>query len=80
MSIDRRSGRPYERDFVEEKKIMFLSHLFTGPVGSVASIGLIRRDLFSCIFGTISFDVRTLLNCEDSADVSRQPTLPQILH
>jgi hypothetical protein len=58
LSLDRRSGRPFERNFTQEKNIMFFSQLYSGPPCEDSSLRLSRRDLFSCIFVSIELQVR----------------------
>ena len=55
LSLDRRSGRPFERDFIKEKEIMFLPQLYSGPPCEDVNLRLLRRDLFSCIFISLEF-------------------------
>jgi hypothetical protein len=57
LSLDRRIGRPFERDFAEEKHIMFFPQLYGGPPGENANLRLVRRDLFSCMFVSLDFQV-----------------------
>ncbi|EDU46063.1 conserved hypothetical protein [Pyrenophora tritici-repentis Pt-1C-BFP] len=56
LSIDRRIGRPFAGDFAEEKRLLFFPHLYGPVVFENASISLMRRDLFSCIFGSFTFE------------------------
>jgi hypothetical protein len=55
LSLNRRSGRPFERDFIREKEIMFLPQLYSGPPCEDLNLRLLRRDLFSCIFISLEF-------------------------
>ncbi|KAF2850624.1 hypothetical protein T440DRAFT_529962 [Plenodomus tracheiphilus IPT5] len=57
LSLDRRSGRPFERDFTQEKKIMFFSQLYSGLPCNDLNLRLLRHDLFSCIF--VSIELQT---------------------
>jgi hypothetical protein len=61
LSIDRRSGRPFERDFTNEKEIMFLPQLYSGPPCEDLNLKLLRRDLFSCIFVSLELQVGDIL-------------------
>lgn len=58
LSPDRRSGRPFERDFLKEKRIMFLPQLCSGAQFENSDLRLVRRDLFSCLFIKLDFKVR----------------------
>jgi hypothetical protein len=57
LSLDRRSGRPFERDFIKEKEIMFLPQLYSSPPCEDSNLRLLRRDLFSCIFVSLELQV-----------------------
>lgn len=57
LNLDRRNGRPFEHDFAEEKQIMFFPQLYSGPPCENADLRLMRRDLFSCMFISISLQV-----------------------
>ena len=57
LSVDRRSGRPFERDFTKEKEIMFLPQLYSGAPCEDTNLRLLRRDLFSCIFVSLELQV-----------------------
>jgi hypothetical protein len=57
LSVDRRSGRPFERDFTREKEMMFLPQLYSGPPCEELNLRLLRRDLFSCIFVSLELQV-----------------------
>jgi hypothetical protein len=61
LTLDRRSGRPFERDFTEEKKFMFFPQLYSGLPCDESNLRLLRRDLFSCIFVSLEFQVYDLL-------------------
>ncbi|RYN43142.1 hypothetical protein AA0112_g626 [Alternaria arborescens] len=54
LNLDRRNGRPFEHDFAEEKRIMFFPQLYSGPPCENADLRLMRRDLFSCMFISMS--------------------------
>jgi hypothetical protein len=55
LSLDRRSSRPFKRDFAKEKHIMFFPQLYSGLPCENANLRLVRRDLFSCMF--VSLDL-----------------------
>ncbi|KZM19287.1 hypothetical protein ST47_g9567 [Ascochyta rabiei] len=83
LSLDRRSGRPFERDFTEEKKIMFFSQLYSGPPCKDLNLRLLRRDLFSCIFVSIELQatdfgppITTPVLTQDVMDVDIPPEPP----
>ena len=57
-SLGRRSGRPFELDFIKEKEIMFLPQLYSGPPCGDLNLRLLRRDLFSCIFVSLELQAR----------------------
>lgn len=57
LELDRRFGRPFERDLLVEKKIMFLPHLSSDPQCENLDLRLARRDLFWCMFTNLDFRV-----------------------
>ena len=57
LSIDRRSGRPFERDFAEEKKILFFPQLYSGISCEMSDLRLVRSSLFSCMFVALDLQV-----------------------
>jgi hypothetical protein len=61
LKLDRRSGRPFELDFIKEKEIMFLSYLYSGSPCEEANLRLLRRDLFSRIFISLELQVCNFL-------------------
>jgi hypothetical protein len=61
LSVDRRSGCSFERDFTNKKEIMFLLQLYSGPPCEDLNLKLLRRDLFSCIFVSLELQVGDLL-------------------
>jgi hypothetical protein len=61
LSLDRRSGRPFERDFIKEKEIMFLPQLYSGAPCEDVNLRLLRHDLFSRIFVSLELQVCDVL-------------------
>jgi hypothetical protein len=57
ITVERRSGRPYELDLVKDKKTLFFAHLYVGRTSNNISLNLVRRDLFLNIFGPLHFEV-----------------------
>ncbi|KAF3032315.1 hypothetical protein E8E12_001057 [Didymella heteroderae] len=55
ITVERRCGRPYELDLAKDKRALFFKHLYIGSEPNVVSLNLVRRDLFSCIFGPFHF-------------------------
>lgn len=58
ITVERRCGRPYELDLAKDKRALFFKHLYIESEPNVVSLNLVRRDLFSCIFGPFQFQVR----------------------
>lgn len=58
VTVERRCGRPYELDLAKDRRALFFRHLYIEPEPNVFSLNLIRRDLFSCIFGPFHFQVK----------------------
>ncbi|KAF1363093.1 hypothetical protein EJ07DRAFT_104137 [Lizonia empirigonia] len=67
ITVERRCGRPYELDLARDKKGLFFRQLYIEPRSSNINLNLIRRDLFTCIFGPLSFQVSCHLPYPDSA-------------
>ncbi|KAG9382793.1 repeatdomain containing protein [Pyrenophora tritici-repentis] len=83
LSVDRRSGRPFEHDLTKEKEIMFFPQLYSGPPCEDTNLRLLRRDLFSCIFislelQTADFGVPTTapVSVQDVMDIDIPPEPP----
>jgi hypothetical protein len=57
LSVDRRSGRPFERDFTREKEMMFLPQLYSGQPCEDLNLRLLRHNLFMCIFVSLELQV-----------------------
>lgn len=57
ITVDRRSGRPYEFDLARDKKTLFFANICISQSSNNVSLNFVRRDLFSCIFGPFHFEV-----------------------
>ena len=51
LDVERRVGRPFEKEFTLDRKSLFFPRVFTAEPCRYASLALFRRDLFTCIFG-----------------------------
>ncbi|KAF1353041.1 hypothetical protein EJ07DRAFT_134654 [Lizonia empirigonia] len=58
IAVERRCGRPYELDLAKDKRALFFGPLYVEPISNGLSLNLVRRDLFSTIFGPFHFQVR----------------------
>jgi hypothetical protein len=57
LPLDRRSGRPFEVDFVMEKQVLFIPNLCNVQVTGDVTLTFVRRELFSCLFGRHHLEV-----------------------
>jgi hypothetical protein len=60
---ERRIGRPYAIDFIKEKKILFIAHLFDTQLSRGVTLTFVRRELFSCLFGHYQLQVGLRSHC-----------------
>lgn len=60
VTVERRTGRPYELDLAKDKRYLFLARLYVNSTPENINLSLVRRDLFSCMFGYIHLEVSFL--------------------
>ncbi|KAF3031540.1 hypothetical protein E8E11_003074 [Didymella keratinophila] len=91
ITVERRCGRPYELDLAKDKRALFFRHLYIESEPNEFSLTLVRRDLFSCIFGPFHFqptDIGSLVRprrtdaVEEAMDVDEpfSPEFDDMLH
>lgn len=58
LGSERRCGRPFEADLDDDKRFLFAPNIYRRQEVDIVNLQFVRRDLFSCIFGPLCFEVR----------------------
>jgi hypothetical protein len=58
---ERRSGRPFETDFIKEKQVLFIPRFYETQISREVTLTFARRELFSCLFNRCQLQVSLTL-------------------